>query len=72
VKPSVEVKRPDTPEPIEVEELIDQRDEQNQNPQPSASPTPGKEPVKPVIEDLQLKKALELMQDKSQAARSGE
>jgi carboxyl-terminal processing protease len=72
VKPSVEVKRPDTPEPIEVEELIDQRDEQNQNPQPSASPTPGKDPVKPVIEDLQLKKALELLQDKSQAARSGE
>lgn len=72
VKPSVEVKRPDTPEPIEVEELIDQRDEQNQNPQPSASPTPGKDPIKPVIEDLQLKKALELLQDKSQAARSGE
>jgi carboxyl-terminal processing protease len=72
VKPSVEVKRPDTPEPIEVEELIDQRDEQNQNPQPAASPTPTKEPVKPVVEDLQLKKALELLQDKSQAARSGE
>lgn len=72
VKPSIEVKRPDTPEPIEVEEMIDQRDEQNQNPQPSASPTPAKEPVKPVIEDLQLKKALELMSEKSQAARSGE
>jgi carboxyl-terminal processing protease len=72
VKPTVEVKRPDTPEAIEVEELIDQRDEQNQNPQPSASPTPAKEPAKPVIEDLQLKKALELMQDKSQAAKSGE
>jgi len=72
VKPSVEVKRPDTPEPIEVEELIDQRDEQNQNPQPAASPTPAKEPIKPVIEDLQLKKAIELMQDKSQAARAGE
>ena len=74
VKPSIEVKRPDTPEPIEVEEMIDQRDEQNQNPnpQPAASPTPAKEPVKPVIEDLQLKKALEIMSDKSQAARSGE
>ncbi|HKP70558.1 MAG TPA: S41 family peptidase [Pyrinomonadaceae bacterium] len=72
VKPSVEVKRPDTPEPLEVEELIDQQDEQNQNPQPQASPTPGKEPVKPVVEDLQLKKALELMSDKSQTARSGE
>ncbi|PYS99039.1 MAG: hypothetical protein DMF63_13275 [Acidobacteria bacterium] len=72
VKPSIEVKRPDTPEPIEVEEMIDQRDEQNQNPQPSASPSPSKETVKPVIEDLQMKKALEIMQDKSQAARSGE
>lgn len=72
VKPSVEVKRPDTPEPLEVEELIDQQDQQNQNPQPSASPSPTKDPVKPVLEDLQLKKALELMQDKSQAARSGE
>ena len=72
VKPSVEVKRPDTPEPIEVEELIDQRDQQNQNPQPSASPTPAKEPVKPAIEDLQLKKALEILGDKSQAAKSGE
>lgn len=72
VKPSVEVKRPDTPEPLEVEELIDQQDEQNQNPQPNASPTPAKEPVKPVVEDIQLKKALELMQDKSQAAKTGE
>jgi len=72
VKPSIEVKRPDTPEPIEVEDMIEQRDEQNQNPQPSASPTPAKEPVKPVIEDLQMKKALEIMADKSQAARSGE
>ncbi|MEO6334492.1 MAG: S41 family peptidase [Pyrinomonadaceae bacterium] len=72
VKPSVEVKRPDTPEPIEVEELIDQREQQNQNPQPSASPTPVKEPVKPALEDLQLKKALEILGDKSQGARSGE
>ena len=72
VKPSVEVKRPDTPEPLEVEELIDQQDEQNQNPQPSPSPAPVKEPVKPSVEDIQLKKALEILQDKSQAAKSGE
>lgn len=72
VKPSIEVKRPDTPEPLEVEELIDQRDEQNQNPQPAASPTPVKEPVKPMVEDIQLKKALEILQDKAQAAKSGE
>lgn len=72
VKPSVEVKRPDTPEPLEVEELIDQQDEQNQNPQPSPSPAPVKEPSKPAVEDIQLKKAIEILQDKSQAARSGE
>ena len=72
VKPSIEVKRPDTPEPLEVEELIDQQDERNQNPNPQPSPTPSKEPVKPAVEDLQLKKALEILQDKSQAAKSGE
>jgi carboxyl-terminal processing protease len=72
VKPSVEVKRPDTPEPLEVEELIDQQDEQNQNPQPSSSPVPPKDPAKPAVEDLQLKKAIEILQDKAQAARSGE
>ena len=63
VKPSVEVKRPDTPEPVEVEELIDRQDEQNQNPQPTATPTPKAEPAaKPAAEDLQLKKAIELLQ----------
>ena len=72
VKPSVEVKRPDTPEPLEVEELIDQQDQQNQNPQPTASPTPQPEKAKPTVEDVQLKKALELLQDKSQAAKAGE
>ena len=71
VKPSVEVKRPDTPEPLEVEELIDQQDQQNQNPQPSASPAVPADKTKPVIEDLQLKKALELFQDKAQPAKTG-
>ena len=71
VKPTVEVKRPDTPEPIEVEELIDRQDDQNQNPQPNATPTPTAQP-KPALEDIQLKKVLEILQDKAQAARSGE
>lgn len=70
VKPSVEVKKPDTPEPIEVEELVDQNDEQQQNPQ--ATPTPKVEQKPVVQEDLQLKKALELLQDKTNAAKSGE
>lgn len=75
VKPSVEVKRPETPEPLEVEDLIDQQEEQKQNPQPDATPaaTPKTEPARPAAEDLQLKKALELLQDKAQAAKaSGE
>lgn len=73
VKPSVEVKKPDTPEPLEVEEMIDRQEEQNQNPQPEASPTPAPkiEPAKQNTEDLQLKKALELLQDKAQAAKAG-
>ena len=72
VKPSVEVKRPDTPEPLEVEELIDQQDQQNQNPQ--AAPTPGTKPEakKAPAEDIQLKKALELLQGKAQSAKAGE
>lgn len=71
IKPTVEVKRPDTPEPLEVEQLIDQQDEQNQN--PSATPTPSPTPEKPrVVEDLQLKRAVELLQDKASAAKAGE
>jgi carboxyl-terminal processing protease len=73
VKPSVEVKKPDTPEPIEVEDLVDQSEQQQQNPQASPTPTPKVEPQKPAVqEDLQMKKALELLQDKTNAAKSGE
>ena len=73
VKPSVEVKKPDTPEPLEVEELIDQQEEENQNPQPEATPATAPKPeVKPVTEDFQLKKALELLSDKAATAKSGE
>ncbi len=67
VKPSVEVKRPDTPAPIEVEELIEQQEDQNQNPQPSPTPAPTPE-VKKAVEDIQLKRAIELLQDKAQTA----
>ena len=62
VKPSVEVKRPETPEPIEVEQLVEQQKDQEDNPQPTASPDQKTEQSKPVApEDIQLKKALELM-----------
>ncbi len=66
IKPSVEVKRPDTPEPVDVEELLDQQEDQNQ--QPQAAPTPGAAPeAKKPAEDVQLKRAIELLQDKAQA-----
>lgn len=67
VKPSVEVKRPETPEPIDVEGLVDQQEQQNQNPQPQPSPSasplakPTPAPAKQATEDLQLKKALEIL-----------
>jgi carboxyl-terminal processing protease len=73
VKPSVEVKKPDTPEPIEVEDLVDQNEEQQQNPQATPTPTPKVEQQKPAVqEDLQMKKALELMQDKPQPVKTEE
>src|SRR5437762_6433852 len=72
VKPSIEVKRPDTPEPLEVEQLIDQQEQQTREPQPNATPAPKPETKKPAPEDLQLKKALEILQAKSQAAKTGQ
>lgn len=68
VKPSTEVKRPDTPEPLDVESLTEQPD--GQNPQPNA--TPAAKPDQPkMVEDIQLKKALELLQDKAAAMKAG-
>ncbi|MDQ3799615.1 MAG: S41 family peptidase [Acidobacteriota bacterium] len=70
VKPSVEVKRPDIPEPLDPEELADQEDEpQPQQPNPQAQPSPQATPKPVQQEDVQLKKALELLQDK--VANSG-
>ena len=66
VKPSIEVKRPDTPEPLDVDSLGDQPDAQN--PQPNATP----KTVQPkLVEDIQLKKALEVLQDKAAAMKAG-
>lgn len=69
VKPTIEVKRPDTPEPLEVENLIDQNNDQNQNPRPQVTPTP--KPAPRVIEDLQLKKAIEVLGGVGSAAKAG-
>jgi carboxyl-terminal processing protease len=72
VKPSVEVKHPDNPDPIDPEDLADQEDEQqpaeNQT-QPAATPKPAPK----TVEDVQLKKALELLSGKANVAgKSGE
>lgn len=67
VKPSVEVKRADTPEPLDPEELADQEDEQQQQ-QATPQNTPKPEPKPVQQEDVQLKKALEILQDKAAAA----
>jgi carboxyl-terminal processing protease len=68
VKPSIEVKRPETPEPIEVENLVDQKEQENEeNPQQQPEKTvPKKEIKKPTqnTEDIQLKKAVEILRSK--------
>ncbi len=63
VEPSVEVKRPDTPQVGEVEDLIDQQEEENEQPTAPGTPviTSTPEPAKTVVEDIQLKKAIELL-----------
>lgn len=68
VKPSVEVKRPDTPEPLDIESLGDGPTQPN----PGATPTPTPKPkVAPVLEDIQLKKALEILGGSATAAKAG-
>lgn len=68
VKPSIEVKRPDTPEPLDIESLGD-----GESPTaPVTAPTPTPKPkVAPVLEDIQLKKALEILGGKTDAAKVG-
>ena len=63
IAPSVEVKRPEAPDAGEVD------DTGNEEPQPP-SPTASPEAPKPPPEDLQLKKALELLRDKAPAQRA--
>jgi carboxyl-terminal processing protease len=65
VKPSVEVKRAESPEPIDPEDLVNQ----NEN-QPNEAPKV--ETPKPPTEDLQFKKAIELLADKVMTKTAGE
>jgi len=67
IKPSVEVKRPDTPEPLDVDGLVDQQD--NNNPQTQTTPAPKALPK--AVEDIQMKKALEILGEKANAAKAG-
>ncbi|MEZ5425753.1 MAG: S41 family peptidase [Pyrinomonadaceae bacterium] len=69
VKPTVEVKRPETPEPIEVEELVDKQDDEDQD-QPSVEQPEKTTRPAPSNEDIQLKKALEILRDKAAAAKA--
>lgn len=74
VKPSVEVKRPETPEPIEVEELVEQKEDQDEeNPQSVPDDEPKKQVQKPKksLEDIQLNKAIEILQGRTKAAKTG-
>ena len=68
VKPTIEVKRPETPEPIEVEELVGNQEELEDQPeeQPEPKPTAPKSQ-----EDLQLKKALEILQGNAKVKTAG-
>lgn len=66
VMPSTEVKRPETPEPLDPEELADSESNPDPQPSPEASPSPKPEQQKPV-EDVQLNKALELLRGASAA-----
>jgi carboxyl-terminal processing protease len=68
VKPTVEVKRPETPEPLAVQNLIDGQDED------AAAPdnAPAKPAQEKAPEDIQLKKAVEMLQDGKAATAKAE
>lgn len=59
IKPSIEVKRGDTQDPDEVDTLLDKTAPQDPNQQVAPTPTPTPKPV--VREDIQLKKAIEVL-----------
>ncbi len=69
VKPSVEVKHPENPEPLDPEDLANQDEgpapTEQQPQQPVATPKPAAPKVQ---EDLQLKKALEILNGKAATA----
>lgn len=64
VKPTIEVKRPDTPDPIDPDSI-----DNGDTPNPQATPTP--KPMPKTTEDVQLKKALEVLGGVASAAKAG-
>ena len=63
VAPSVEVKRPDLAEALDPEELAENEDEAAQQPTEARPPTPEMTAPRPPAEDVQMKKALELLRE---------
>ena len=69
IMPSIEVKRPEKPEPLDPEDLADNENEPNPQATPDASPTPKATPEAPKTpEDVQLNKALEVLRGANTAA----
>ncbi|PWT94669.1 MAG: hypothetical protein C5B55_02360 [Blastocatellia bacterium] len=64
VSPSVEVKSPDLAESVDPDDLTGNDDDAVAKPDQDKKETSGQPAVKPAAEDLQLKKALELLKDK--------
>lgn len=62
VEPTIEVKRPETPEPIEVEELVDQQEESLEEPVEPEVEVPERA-EEPADKDIQLERALEVMRN---------
>ena len=68
VAPSVEVKRPELADAIDPEELTGNDNDAAAKPgQPGDKPEVVPEPAKPAVEDIQLKKALELLRENKPA-----
>jgi carboxyl-terminal processing protease len=63
VTPSVEVKRPELAEALDPEDLADNEEDQAGQPVENRPPTPELTQPKAPVEDLQLKKALELLRE---------
>jgi len=63
VSPSVEVKRPELADAIDPEELTGNDDAATKQGQPNDKPEVVPEAPKPAVEDIQLKKAIELLRE---------